>query len=206
MFLGRKATGQSRLGRTEAAAMAFAHLRLYMTANPKVFILRLRCLTNRWSQQPPRSWVWRDSPFKPSVPSAVAQLLSLRLSRHPTMNTPKDLRTPGAIAIGVLFGCAVASAAQGKMEAGILVVIVGALFNAVIVTLVAKHFAILLSVVPVIACELSLLTIWYRFDSKYEGMDLAASLQHRFSMVLVMLQLVPALIASAITYAIKSKA
>jgi hypothetical protein len=122
------------------------------------------------------------------------------------MSTPKDLRTPAAIVIGVFLGLAVAGAAQDKLEAGVLVVIVGAFINAVIVTIVAKRFAVLLSIIPVIACELGLLTIWYRFDSKYEGMDLAASLQHHFSIGQVMLQLVPALLASTITDAIRAKA
>jgi len=121
----------------------------------------------------------------------------------------KSFRVVIAIVVGVVLGWLTAYAAQDKIEAGVLVLLIGAVFNAVVITVVSDRFPILIVIVPVFACSVCHLYFAFGYYAKYEGMSLSDWWNKHASIgmvtTLVMIQLLPALIASGITYAIKSK-
>lgn len=90
------------------------------------------------------------------------------------------------------------------MEAGILVLLGGTIFNAFVVSFIAKRWLIPISVVPVLACIISFIILNYHHDHKYEGMDFAMSFQKRFSIAALFLQMTPAVLVACIVIAIKS--
>jgi len=122
------------------------------------------------------------------------------------MTSPRDLLTPTAVLIGLALGWFTALFSINKMWAGPAIAVIGVAFSAVIVTIIAKRVELLVSLIPVVVCTIRLHYLWYRSDSKYEGMTLAQSIEHRLSIPLVLVELVVALLVAGITYAIKKRA
>ena len=121
------------------------------------------------------------------------------------MDSVKDIRTPIAFVVGTILGLLTAWCAQNLMLAGILVIVAGSVFNALVVSLIAKRMLIFLSVISVLSCEIGLLAFACCFDTKYEDLNLLASIQRRFSISLVFVQLFPAVIVSSLVCAVRDK-
>ena len=66
------------------------------------------------------------------------------------MDSVKDIRTPIAFVVGTILGLLTAWCAQNLMLAGILVIVAGSVFNALVVSLIAKRMLIFLSVISVL--------------------------------------------------------
>ena len=121
----------------------------------------------------------------------------------------KNLRIVCAIVVAIVLGWFTAYAAQNKMQAGILVLLIGAVINAIVVTVISDRLPILIGIVPVIVCTVCSLFFAFGHYAKYEGMSFS-QWWDKYSSIsaftnLLMIQLLPAAIASGITHAVKPK-
>ena len=85
------------------------------------------------------------------------------------------------------------------MQAGILVVVAGAVINAAIVTSVTDRYYFIIGVIPAIACEIILLSMTYQEVHRYQGMSLSAFFgSNRFSVGRIFFEMIPAAVTSGI--------